>query len=624
MLNLHSKATTASGGKPAVSALFQGARKYTTTANTSMAGPTTLIDTLPMLEDTLPDRMERWDFPQRLMDLYRDIYYHDSVAGSSVDLLSSLPFSNWTLTGVSDDKKMEKYSQSLNLLNLEHLCPQISVDYLVHGVFIGQPIFNRDSKMFTDLLPIQPEFCKMLQMPLFGQNPIINYRVPPEAAAFLNSRSPRVKSTLDRMGEHMARKFKGRNFDLDPVTSLCMPRTSGTWRVGVSYFKRILPIWMIEKQLWRGTLIEAQRRIRSILHAQMGNDNWEPTLDDMNAVGAQFVDADTDPLGGVVVTREGVNVSEIRAGGEFWSIFSVWNDTVPAKLRALGISESFLSGEASYANLSTSLTMFIDNLRAYRDMLTSKLLETRLFPLIAMSNGFMAPGRSIKSSSEMGPEEILHMMQDSSMFDMPKLLWSKSLEPHGDAEYLDLLDRLDAKGVPVPLRAWAAAGGADLGELIKGAEDDIDDHKKLEKYRQAIAQFKANSEGGGEAPPGGGGEAAFSEDSGYVRPYMPGMGGIARGSSRQDLLQNLVKRQYGDMAEIRVPTRSGGWKAVPNQRAANARVNRHIAKALGEINKVNVKKEQAAQNEAHRAKHGRRIVSVLDRSRKLIPTGTKE
>ena len=618
MLNLHAaKKTTASAGPNVAPSLFRGKSKYTTTAagGTSMAGPTTLLDLLPLMEETLPDRMERLEFPVRLMDLYRDIYYHDSVAGSAVDLLSSLPFSNWTLQGVADDKKMEKYSQSLNMLNLEHLCPQISVDYLVHGVFLGQPIFNRDRKIFTDILPIQPEFCKFTPLPLFGQNPIINYKIPPEAAAFLSSRNPRAIATLDRMGANMARKFKARNFDLDPVTSLCVPRTSGSWRIGVSYFKRVLPIWMIEKQLWRGTLVEAQRRIRSIIHAQMGDETWEPTVDDMQAVGAQFIDADTDPLGGIVVTRNGVQVSEVRAGGEFWSIFQVWNDTVPAKLRSLGMSESFLSGEASYANLSTSLTMFIDNLRAYRDMLTSKLLETRLFPLIAMSNGFLAKGRSLPASSELGPEEILHLMQDSSMFDMPKLMWSKSLEPHGDAEYLDILERLEAKGVPVPLRAWAAAGGADLSELIKGSTDDLEDRSRLNKYREAIAEMGGGAPGEG----GGGGEAAFSDSTGYVRA-RPTLGSGLHSGSRQSLLQNLVKRQYGNMAEIRIQTTSGRWKPVSNQTKANAKVNRHIAKALGEINKVNVKQEQAAQNDAHRRKFGRRMVSVLGRDRSHNPT----
>lgn len=207
------------------------------------------------------------------------------------------------------------------------------------------------------------------------------------------------------------------------------------------------------------------------------------------------------------------------------------------------------------------------------------------------------------------------------MFDMPKLIWSKSLEPHGDAEYLDLLDRLEAKGVPVPLRAWAAAGGADLGELIKGAQDDLEDRKKLEGYRQQIAEMGGG--GGDDAGGGGGGgpgEAAFSQDSGYVRS----LGGLATGSTRQSLLQNLVKRQYGELAEIRVKGKNGAWKPVRNQAIANRKANQHIAKALGEINKVNVKNAQAAQNEDHRRRNGRRLVSVLGRERQHNPTGTEE
>lgn len=604
MLNLDGKAVASDApkrvGPVSTFAGHSGSGGYTATAaspggsGVSMTGPTTSTDLLPMLEDILPDRLECWEFPKRLMDMYRDIYYHDSVGGSCVDLLSSAPFSNWTLQGTQSPSRKQKYMESLQKLNLETLCPTISVDYLVHGAFVGQPIFNSDLKVFSDILPMNVEDCKFTPLPLFGQNPIITFQVNQELGKFLGSKNPRARATLDRMGAKLAQKFKNRRFDLDPITSLFIARQTGSWRLGTSYFKRILPIWLIEKQLWRGTIIESQRRMRSILHLMVGDDGWEPTVDDMQAIASQFIEADTDPLGGAVATRNGVTVSEVRSPTDFWNIFQVWGDTVPAKLRALGISESFLSGEASYSNLSTSLTMFIDNLRAYRDMLTNKLLDTRLFPLIALSNGYIKNGKKLPGASkDMSPEQILHLMQDPSYFDMPTLVWAKSLEPKGDAEYFEVLTKLEEKGVPVHLRAWAAAGGADLQELMDNNDEDLEDRKKMAGYVKKVKEL--NGEGEDE---GGEGEVAFGEESGYARL---GSRDTARLSTfgttnRRSLLANLVRREYGPAAEIFIPKRTGGFRAAPNQAKANLRMNTLIAKALGEINRNERDKDRHARS----------------------------
>ena len=44
-----------------------------------------------------------------LRKLYRDIYNYDGIAGAAVDLMSNLPFSDFSLTGVSDKKILETF-----------------------------------------------------------------------------------------------------------------------------------------------------------------------------------------------------------------------------------------------------------------------------------------------------------------------------------------------------------------------------------------------------------------------------------------------------------------------------------------------------------------------------------
>ena len=55
---------------------------------------------------------------------------------------------------------------------------------------------------------------------------------------------------------------------------------------------------------------------------------------------------------------------------------------------ALGVSESFLSGDASYNTLDHALTIFIEQLRALRGTACNQFFYRKLFPLISVLHGF--------------------------------------------------------------------------------------------------------------------------------------------------------------------------------------------------------------------------------------------
>ena len=64
---------------------------------------------------------------------------------------------------------------------------------------------------------------------------------------------------------------------------------------------------------------------------------------------------------------------------------------------------------------------------------------------------------------------------------IPKVHWQKQLRPEADADYLNVLDMVAGKGVPITLRTWASAAGLDLDSLIRNLEEDAKLREKIKK-----------------------------------------------------------------------------------------------------------------------------------------------
>ena len=337
--------------------------------NTSVGSLPVEIDLQPLLKDIVFG--EDLEQKKLVMRIYKDIYYNDPIGGSCVDLFSTLPFSDFNIGGVQNPKAARAFEEVLERLNIRTLLPELSVDLLVTGAFVGSMLPNKTTNTFADLLTHQYENCKVDPLPFFSQDPLITVAFPESYKTVLTSQSPRIERLRGYLGESVVSQLSQDALELDPLTTIYIPRKSFTNSTGVSYFRRILPIWLMEKNLFRGTLVESARRQRGILHLTLGDgDQWEPTMADMQMAMELFQNADADPLGAIIATRLGISTEEIRQGGDFWKVTDMWDQTMAMKLRALGISESFLSGEATYSNADTSLTVFMpmgsSSMRAYR------------------------------------------------------------------------------------------------------------------------------------------------------------------------------------------------------------------------------------------------------------------
>jgi hypothetical protein len=528
---------------------------------------TGLIPADPMINDS-----------SNLALFYRDIYLLDATAGSAVDIQSSFPFSDFELRGM-DEHELKPFREAVERLNIRRMMPEISVSYLVDGFFCGSLVFDPREKQFIDTLIHDALQCSVHHTQFYNLDPEITVRVGMTMQNFLRGNNVYNRRYLQTLPKSFVDLLMRGQFTLDPVATLYVPRKSLTDRAYVSYLHRILPMYLIEKTMYRGTLTEAHRRQRAMTHITAGDTDWTPTAEELNMIVAQFQQAEYDPLGGWISTRNSVQATDIRPGGDFWK----WTDMVdvmtPYKLRALGISESFLSGDASYAAAESAYSSFLETQESYRGFLTDKVFYNKIFPLIAVVNGMYRDPRGRKSS-----ESVIDFLTNTSSranLKIPEVHWKKQLEADHEDSMFEMLEKLDERGFPIPIKAWTAAAGLDFNSLIADLDEDTAIRKKLEQYT--------------------GKDTSHDQDDALPEDYDSEVGAsnftslsVANGGRRRTPLLN---RQIAGDGLVYESNRSGsGRKHIINQVGARAKSNDQIIKASRALQDPHLREQARRRN----------------------------
>jgi len=576
------------------------------------------IDIDPLLKDIVFS--EDLEQKKLVMRIYTDMYYNDSIGGSIVDIKSQLMFSDFTISGIMDRKVMDDFMENIDRLDIRNLMPDVAIDYNVKGGFIASLLYNEKTQVFSRVMPHAYENTKLDQLPFHGTDPLITVAFPEYIRATMASDSPRVKALREFLGADVMKQLSNEALELDQKSTVYVPRRSGSSSTGTSYFRRIMPWYLLEKNLFRGTLVRSAMRQKGILHVTLdGAGEWEPTLADMQAVMDMFMNADADPVGAVVATRGGISTEEIRDPQGGWTIFDNKDAIDSIKMKALGISDAFLSGDATYANGDTSTSFFIDAIRTERDWLTRKTLYSRIFPMISALKGYVlnANGKlSTRGNSldKLDPLGSFERLNDGTKLLIPSVHWEKTLQPEGDQQYMDMLQAMSDKGVPVPLRVMAAAGGLNLDRLLAGQDSDLASQEQLYQYQKKIKDLKKKygiDDMGGDMGGGGGGMGGFASNfMSTASNYDQKLAQLARmnpdrfhafvAQAQSIYNQNLDKtysdvlarnngqivglanRDFGEMGDAFGYTHDGKKRHLTNQGLAHERQNRKIEKMLRE------------------------------------------
>lgn len=162
-----------------------------------------------------------------------------------------------------------------------------------------------------------------------------------------------------------------------------------------------------------------------------------------------------------------------------------------------GTEPAFVAnGLVVHNTLEAALSIFIESLRNFRDSLVSRIFYEKLFPILAEIHGFKR-----RTQAELDHKIRIESRTTDSSLIIPQFNFHKQLRPEADTTYLEVLSTMEEKGIPVPLRTWAAAGGLNLEKLLDMKDEDIENRKDVQEWKDEVAK-----ETGGAEPGAGGGE----------------------------------------------------------------------------------------------------------------------
>ena len=494
------------------------------------------------VETPIIDGLVAFDDDVGIRALCRDMYYHDPICGGAVDIYSKLPFGDFSLSGLPEKEMLYKFYESLSSMRVKTLMPSMAVDYFVDGAATGAMNFDKERKIFDTYIPLNLDDVTLHHIPLYGITPLMDVKFPDDyRRVFGKKGDPRITKIIEELPEMLRKPFtQGGMLELLPDNSIYIPRTSRSYhRRGVSIFHRLIPYWILEKALLRGTIAMAYRRQRGILVIQMGSDLWQPTVEDMQAHINEVILADRDPHGAVIAMRPDIAFQEIRDGNAFWKHSDTVDQYNQLKMKALGISDAAFSGESSVGDAQSIMSIFNQQLRTTREELVRSFLYERAFPIISRENDYRKEDKFIETSSFRDDDEsfmrreavqmrknkdgmysITAADESDAQYHIPSLNFHNSLRPEASAEYMQNLQTLTALGVPIPLRTIVASAGLSVGDILAGEDEDVDLRKAFDSYNKRIKKFLPQPEEMG----GGGGDFASHTLSppGTQRPGIKG------------------------------------------------------------------------------------------------------
>jgi hypothetical protein len=412
----------------------------------------------------------------------------DPIAGPATEYYRDLTFGKKVLlSGIEDPKVEQFYYDAIESSGIEPLMPWLLQDYLTFGKFVFHMLFDGTKGYWTETIPHDLDFVKIRPsfIPSFPSR--IDIQPTDDMIQWATSADPRDVEERRKVDPVFVKLIAGgKTIPLSPENTLHLPRKAfATDYIGTSYLTRLLPFKIYEKALIDASIAGARRRAGPLWHITVPEVYDE---EEQREIIDKFFAAEEDPVGGKVLTREGVTVNPQGGGAaDFWKLSDEWAFLTEAKMHALGISVAFLSGEANWNSMESILSVFLEKIKAIRYYFTERIIMDKMIKQLARNQEFVRTSHTQLAHRYRIARPKGRELSDSELI-LPRLEWDKPLAPIADRDYLDLLEMLEEKGVPIPVRMWTQASGFDVDKAKESFEPDLQLRKDLLAQKRAITE----------------------------------------------------------------------------------------------------------------------------------------
>jgi len=414
----------------------------------------------PLYYDYRYSTPDKYYYPRNRIvanSIWRAIYLRDAAVAAATDLYAELPWSEFDLTGIDDGNIRKVYEDMFSELNILPKLQDFARDFLITGELILHTIFNSTDGVWDRVIEHNPDYVRIEGTGLVKEQPLIWLQPTPEIKRLLNSKDPRVRKLQKAIPKEIRQSvMAGRDIPLSELnTTFIARKNNGTDIRGQSIYSRLFRTIMYEDFIVNASLAVAQRNAAPLRIFKLGDPNtgWLPNEDDEAAFAEMLSIAESDPLAAIVM-HHNVSCELVGVSDRVLLISKEWDFIERVKLLALGVSKSFLIGEASFASSVAGIQMLMERLSALRRKFTNDWIIKKLCTPIAEINEFY-------TTTKAQADHRIRVKKTKKDLVVPKIKWKKILEPAQETAILQIWRDLYDKGM-LSEHTYASGAGVDL------------------------------------------------------------------------------------------------------------------------------------------------------------------
>lgn len=529
----------------------------------------------PLYYDYRYSTPDKYYYPRNRVvanSIWRAIYLRDAAVAAATDLYAELPWSDFELVGIDDNNVRKIYEDMFSRLNLVPHLQEYARDFLITGELILHTIFDSSDGIWDRVVEHNPDYVRVEGVGLVKEQPLLWLQPTPEIKRLLNSKDPRVRKLQKAIPKELRQAaLSGRDIPLSELnTTFIARKNNGTDIRGQSMYSRLFRTIMYEDFIVNASLAVAQRNAAPLRIFKLGDPNtgWLPTEDDEAAFAEMLSIAESDPLAAIVM-HHNVSCDLVGVSDRVLLISKEWDFIERVKLLALGVSKSFLIGEASFASSVAGIQMLMERLSALRRKITNEWILNKLCTPIAEINEFY-------STTKAQQDHRIRIKKDKRELIVPKIKWKKILDPAQETAILQVWRDLYDKGM-LSEHTYASGAGVDLEAERKNKIEETEYRSKYPQIYGLPAQMKAPGTAVGQPRPG-------TKPVAPTAPAAPAPGGLPMpAASLSSKVAAAVRSEFDD------PGRLNGDAPVDLDSILDS-VEKHISATFGntELNQVKI------------------------------------